>query len=195
MLDGQVKSNARLLVLTLKPFAERKDAALSAERAHRAGFDRQGQAIREANVIFYNLPPIIGLGTGSGFEYQLLSMTGAPAADIAAVARGLVFAANQNPALQRVFTTFSRQHAAALSRHRPRQGADARHRGLRCLQHAAGGARQRLCQRLQPVRPHLAGDRAGRGVGPHARSTTSTGSTCATTRARWCRSAPSPRRA
>ena len=34
-------------------------------------------------------------------------MTGAPAADIAAVARGLVFAANQNPVLQRVFTTFS----------------------------------------------------------------------------------------
>jgi multidrug efflux pump subunit AcrB len=106
MLDGQVKSNAALLVLTLKPFADRKDPALSAE-ALIGRLSIQGQQIRRANVIFYNLPPIIGLGNGSGFEYQLLSMTGAPAADIAAVARGLVFASNQNPVLQRVFTTFS----------------------------------------------------------------------------------------
>ena len=55
----------------------------------------------------YNLPPIIGLGTGSGFEYQLQSLAGATPAEIAAVARGLVFAANQNPALSRVFTTYS----------------------------------------------------------------------------------------
>ncbi|MGA7268541.1 MAG: efflux RND transporter permease subunit, partial [Aestuariivirga sp.] len=106
MLDGQVKSNAALLVLTLKPFADRKDPSLSAE-ALIGRLSIQGQQIRRANVIFYNLPPIIGLGNGSGFEYQLLSMTGAPAADIAAVARGLVFASNQNPVLQRVFTTFS----------------------------------------------------------------------------------------
>jgi multidrug efflux pump subunit AcrB len=101
-----VKSNAALLVLTLKPFADRKDPALSAE-ALIGRLSIQGQQIRRANVIFYNLPPIIGLGNGSGFEYQLLSMTGAPAADIAAVASGLVFASNQNPVLQRVFTTFS----------------------------------------------------------------------------------------
>ena len=49
----------------------------------------------------------IGLGTGSGFEYQLLSQGGAGAADIAAVARGLVFAANGDPALGHVFTTYS----------------------------------------------------------------------------------------
>ena len=67
----------------------------------------QFQAIQEAIVFAYNLPPIIGLGTGSGFEYQLQSLSGAPPAEIAAVARGLVFAANQNPALARVFTTYS----------------------------------------------------------------------------------------
>ena len=31
-------------------------------------------AIREANIIAFNLPPIIGLGTGGGFEYQLLDL-------------------------------------------------------------------------------------------------------------------------
>lgn len=65
------------------------------------------QSIRDANVIVYNLPPIIGLGTGSGFEYQLLSLSGGSATEIAQAARGLIFAANQNPALSRVYTTFS----------------------------------------------------------------------------------------
>jgi multidrug efflux pump subunit AcrB len=65
------------------------------------------QSIRDANVIVYNLPPIIGLGTGSGFEFQLLSLSGGNASEIAQAARGLVFAANQNPALSRVYTTFS----------------------------------------------------------------------------------------
>jgi hydrophobe/amphiphile efflux-1 (HAE1) family protein len=106
MLDGQVRSNAALLAMTLKPFEERKTAALSANgliRTLRGEF----QAIREANVIAYNLPPIIGLGTGSGFEYQLQSLSGSSPADIAAVARALVFAANQDPALSAVFTTFA----------------------------------------------------------------------------------------
>ena len=58
-------------------------------------------------MIFYNLPPIIGLGSGSGFEYQLQSFGGASAADLAAVSRGLVFAANQDPDLSRVFTTYA----------------------------------------------------------------------------------------
>ena len=32
--------------------------------------------IREANIIPFNVPPIIGLGTGGGFEYQLLDLQG-----------------------------------------------------------------------------------------------------------------------
>jgi hydrophobic/amphiphilic exporter-1 (mainly G- bacteria), HAE1 family len=106
MLDGQVKSNAALLVLTLEPFAKRTAPELSAN-ALIAQLTARGQQIRRANVIFYNLPPIIGLGSGSGFEFQLQSFGGASAAELAAVARGLVFAANQDPALSRVFSTYS----------------------------------------------------------------------------------------
>jgi hydrophobe/amphiphile efflux-1 (HAE1) family protein len=106
MLDGLAKSNGALLVITLKPFSERKTAELSVNGII-AKLAREFQGIREAIVFAYNLPPIIGLGTGSGFEYQLQSLRGAEAADIAAVARGMVFAANQDPALSRVFTTYS----------------------------------------------------------------------------------------
>jgi hydrophobe/amphiphile efflux-1 (HAE1) family protein len=106
LIDSLVKSNSALLVMTLKPFDQRKDPAQSANGII-ARLMGQFQAIPEAVVFAYNLPPIIGLGTGSGFEYQLLSEAGASPAEMAAVARGLVFAANQNPALARVFTTYS----------------------------------------------------------------------------------------
>ncbi len=106
LLDGLSRSNSALLVVTLKPFEERQSAAESATGII-ARLNREFQAIREANVFAYNLPPIIGLGTGSGFEYQLLSQTGASPVDLAAVARGLVFAANQDPALSTVFTTYA----------------------------------------------------------------------------------------
>jgi hydrophobe/amphiphile efflux-1 (HAE1) family protein len=106
MLDGQVKSNAAMLALTLKPFAERTAPELSANALIRQ-LTVKGQQIRRANVIFYNLPPIIGLGTGSGFEFQLQSFGGASATELAAVARGLIFAANQDPRLARVFTTYA----------------------------------------------------------------------------------------
>ena len=106
MLDGMVKSNSALLVLTLDPFAARTTPDLSV-RALVAKLTAAGQQVRRANVIFYNLPPIIGLGTGSGFEFQLQSFGGAAPEELAAVDRGMVFAANQHPALARVFTTYA----------------------------------------------------------------------------------------
>ena len=106
MLDGMAKSNGGLLIITLKPFEERKGAALSVNGIIRQLMG-QFQGIQDAIVFAYNLPPIIGLGTGSGFEYQLQSLRGADPAEMAATARGMIFAANQNPALARVFTTYS----------------------------------------------------------------------------------------
>ncbi len=106
LLDGQVKSNSGLLVITLKPFADRTTAELSVNGLL-AKLSAELQTVQDANVIVYNLPPIIGLGTGSGFEYQLLSLTGGSASDVAQAARGLVFAANQDPALSKVFTTYA----------------------------------------------------------------------------------------
>jgi hydrophobe/amphiphile efflux-1 (HAE1) family protein len=106
LIDGLAKSNGALLIVTLKPFAERKSVELSVNGII-GRLMRQFQGIREAIVFAYNLPPIIGLGTGSGFEYQLVSLRGADPAEIAAATRAMVFAANQNPALNRVFTTYS----------------------------------------------------------------------------------------
>ena len=105
MLDGIAQANKATFFVTLKPFAERGAKAESVwgilDRLR-----RQFAQIPAAIVVPFNLPPIIGLGTGAGFEYQLQSYTGAPAGEMAAVARGLVQAANANPALAGVFTTY-----------------------------------------------------------------------------------------
>ena len=114
MIDGLTKSNSAVLVMTLKPFGERKDAALSANGII-ARLQREFHGIQEAVAFAYNLPPIIGLGTGSGFEYQLLSQGGGSPVDLAAVARGLVFAANQEPTLERVFTTYNANTPSSTS--------------------------------------------------------------------------------
>jgi hydrophobe/amphiphile efflux-1 (HAE1) family protein len=106
LLDNLRKSNSALVILLLKPFDERKTPDVGVNGIIRR-LTLEFQAIQEAIVFAYNLPPIIGLGTGSGFEYQLESLSGSTPAELAAVTRGTVFAANQDPALARVFTTYS----------------------------------------------------------------------------------------
>ena len=105
-LDGLAKSNSGFAVATMLPFDERTEPGRSVQAAIAAA-NRQGAAIRSAQVFAFNLPPIIGLGTGSGFEYQLLDLEGRDPADLAAVAGGLTVAAAQDPRLGPIFTTFS----------------------------------------------------------------------------------------
>ena len=52
-------------------------------------------------------PPILGLGTGGGFTYVLEDLRGGDPKAMAQALRGLVVAANQDPQLSRVFSTFS----------------------------------------------------------------------------------------
>lgn len=105
-LDGLSKSSSGFAVVTMKPFAERTSVETSVDTAV-ATTMAKGAAIREAQIFAFNLPPIMGLGTGSGFEYQLLDLQGRSPADLAATARGLIIAANQNPLLGPTFTTYS----------------------------------------------------------------------------------------
>jgi len=64
------------------------------------------QQIRTANVLPFNLPPVVGLSTTGGFEYQLENLEGADPKAMAGVVQGLVAAANQDPRLSRVFSTY-----------------------------------------------------------------------------------------
>src|SRR5271166_1994380 len=105
-IDNYSQPNAAFIVVTLKPFEERKDRSLGAA----AIIARLGPKFREiqgGNVVPLAPPPIIGLGSGGGFTYVLQDLRGGDPKTLAQVVRGLVVAANQDPQLARVFTTFS----------------------------------------------------------------------------------------
>lgn len=106
LLDGVSLPNKAFFVVLMKPFEERTAPEMSAFAALRS-LNQTFQTVPAANVFAFNLPPIAGLGTGAGFEFQLQSLAGAAPEDLAAVARGLMVAANQDPRLAGVFTTFS----------------------------------------------------------------------------------------
>ncbi|MBV8915435.1 MAG: efflux RND transporter permease subunit, partial [Acetobacteraceae bacterium] len=106
LLDGGNQSNAAFMVLRLKPFADR----LAAQDKVQALIGRMFgmlQQIRSAVIFPFNLPPIIGLSTSGGFEYQLQNLEGRDPVEMGAVLNGLLASANANPDLARVFSTFS----------------------------------------------------------------------------------------
>jgi hydrophobe/amphiphile efflux-1 (HAE1) family protein len=105
-IDNYSQPNGAFLVVTLKPFEERKSRELGVRQV----MGRLGQKFRqiqEGTVVPLAPPPIIGLGSGGGFAYVLQDLRGGDPAALAQAVRGLIVAANQNPQLSRVFTTFS----------------------------------------------------------------------------------------
>src|SRR6266478_1896300 len=105
LIDGLALPNKALAIVGLKPFDERTQSSLSVFSAL-SEMRPLFQQIAAANVIAFNLPPIAGLGNAAGFELALQTLAGATPQDLAAVADGLVIAANQNPALAGVYTTY-----------------------------------------------------------------------------------------
>jgi hydrophobe/amphiphile efflux-1 (HAE1) family protein len=105
-VDNYSQPNSGFLIVTLKSFEEREGEKETAD----AIIGRLATALRDVrggNAIPLAPPPIIGLGTGGGFSYVLQDLRGGESANMAQVLRGLVIAANQDPKLSRVFTTFS----------------------------------------------------------------------------------------
>ncbi len=105
LLDTLAQSNRALVIVALKPFGERKDRKLSVFQAI-DDLNAAFQQVSAANVFPFNLPPIMGLGNSSGFEFMVESLAGAKPADLAAVARGMMVGARDVPELSHVFTTF-----------------------------------------------------------------------------------------
>ncbi len=105
-IDNYSQANSAFFVVTLKPFEERRSAAESANGII-ARLNMKFREIQGGTVVPLPPPPIIGLGTGGGFTYVLKDLKGGDPKTLAQVLRGLLVAANQDPKLNRVFSTFS----------------------------------------------------------------------------------------
>jgi hydrophobe/amphiphile efflux-1 (HAE1) family protein len=106
LLDGGNQPNSAFIVARMKPFADRKAAADSVQ-ATISRVSSAGAQIRQANILPFNLPPIIGLSTSGGFEYQLEALEGQDPAAVGSVVSGLISVANRDPRLTRVFSTYT----------------------------------------------------------------------------------------
>jgi len=105
-IDNYSQPNAGFFVVTLKPFDQRTSREDSAS-AVIARLAQKFRAVRAGNVVPIAPPPIIGLGSGGGFSYVLMDMGSADPKALGQALRGLTVAANQEPQLRRVFSTFS----------------------------------------------------------------------------------------
>jgi hydrophobe/amphiphile efflux-1 (HAE1) family protein len=106
LLDGGAESNAAFMVAGLKPFADRTAAADRAQAVIGRVFGAVSQ-ISSAAIFPFNLPPIIGLSTSGGFEYELQALEGQDPAAMSSAMYALLGAANSDKRLTRVFSTFS----------------------------------------------------------------------------------------
>jgi hydrophobic/amphiphilic exporter-1 (mainly G- bacteria), HAE1 family len=106
IIDGVNEPNAGFIVPLLKPFEDRVGTANSAQALIGRVF-AEGREVRTGNVIAFNLPPIIGLSTTGGFEYELEALEGQEPAAMNGVKQGLLANANHDPRLARVFSTYT----------------------------------------------------------------------------------------
>ncbi|WP_281648081.1 multidrug efflux RND transporter permease subunit [Parendozoicomonas sp. Alg238-R29] len=63
-------------------------------------------ALQDAEAFAFEMPPIPGLGSTSGFDFRLQDTMGRDSKELAQVLNGLIYEANQQPELNRVFSTF-----------------------------------------------------------------------------------------
>jgi HAE1 family hydrophobic/amphiphilic exporter-1 len=105
-IDYVASSNQAFFVIRLKPYEMRGNPAQSAG-AIIARLRPQMASIKGAIAFPFNLPPILGLGSTGGFQYVLEALQGQSPSDLAATLRGLIVAANGQPELAGVFSTYA----------------------------------------------------------------------------------------
>ncbi len=105
LLSG-VASNSALLIPVLSDWDERTSREMQWYRIlHRLNGQLAG--LISAQAFAFPLPPINGLGAGGSIEVQVQDYLGRTPQELAAAVRSLVFAANQQPELAQIFSTYS----------------------------------------------------------------------------------------
>jgi HAE1 family hydrophobic/amphiphilic exporter-1 len=105
-IDYVAAPNQAFFVVRLKPYDQRTDRSQSVDSII-AQLRPKLAAIPGAIVFPFNLPPIFGLGNAGGFQYVLEALQGQSPTELASVVRGLQVAANAQPELAGVFSTFA----------------------------------------------------------------------------------------
>jgi hydrophobic/amphiphilic exporter-1 (mainly G- bacteria), HAE1 family len=104
-LTGTTASNSGVLFAVLDPWSERRAPEVRVQGIL-ARVRPQLASIPEATAVAFNPPSIRGLGSTGGFDFQLQDPRGGDPQELASALGALVVAANQQPELRNVFSTF-----------------------------------------------------------------------------------------
>ncbi|NQU13285.1 MAG: efflux RND transporter permease subunit, partial [Desulfobacteraceae bacterium] len=105
LLNSAMDPSSAAAFVMLDPWGKRKTPALSLDGIMGA-FMAETQAINEAVVIPFPPPPIQGLSTTGGFEYELQDLTGGSLVELRAMAEKMISEGSKYPALTPLSTTF-----------------------------------------------------------------------------------------
>ena len=99
-------SNYGMVIVKLKPWAERKDAnqeitAIVGELFKRAA------AVKDAKVLFFARPTLVGFGFSNGFEFQLQDQKGGTINELSEVNNKFLADLNSRPEIKYAATSFS----------------------------------------------------------------------------------------
>ena len=98
-------SSAGIVFVALKPFDERKGAALSGN-AIAASLNQKFGAIQQAFIAVFPPPPVLGLGTLGGFKLQLEDRAALGYAELDKAKQAFLAKARQTPELGPAFSSY-----------------------------------------------------------------------------------------
>ncbi len=105
IVAGAQEPNAGTVIAIMKPWAGR--SASESIPSVIAKLAPVFNAMPTAQIVSFNPPAIPGLSAAGGINYVLEARNGQSPAELAAASRALIYAANQDPNLSSVFTSFS----------------------------------------------------------------------------------------
>lgn len=105
ILAGASKPNSAIIFTELKPWDERKTAALGAAQQVRSVMMNSAH-VPEANVMSFNAPSLPGIGTVGGFTLMLEDKSGGSLQELDRVSKEFIAAARKRPELGMVYSTF-----------------------------------------------------------------------------------------
>jgi multidrug efflux pump len=109
ILDSTTKSNALTIFLPLKPFSERIGHREQSATAIAAKLQAAFSSIQDAFVIAIQPPSVRGMGNAGGFQLEIEDHRNAGLNALQQATDGVIAAANAEPGLSGVFTTYRSQ--------------------------------------------------------------------------------------
>ena len=105
LISGTTASNTAFAIAVLDDWSERTNPELFVESLI-AKANIQFKQIPNAKINAYNVPPIMGLGSGGGFEFIIQDTQGNDPTRLAEVLQRTIFKATKSPVISSAFSTY-----------------------------------------------------------------------------------------